>query len=133
MSDQYREAGSAAPRLLLSIGGPADSDPEEVDRSSRQLLAELRELDLDWTKLRVSTETPQGSKGVDTRLGAVLIGLSSAGVVSPVIEAVREWLSRREDGVSVTLTIGGDTLALGSASDEAQEALVDAFVRRHRL
>jgi len=131
MSNPYREAGAATPRLLLTIIAAADADPDHVDRPSRQVLAELRELDLDWTRLVESTETSRGSKGVDASLGAVLISLSSAGVLSAVIEAVREWLRRHKDGSSVTLTIGGDTLALGSASDEAQEELVDVFVRRH--
>lgn len=131
MSNQYREAGAATPCLLLTIIAAADADPDQVDRPSRQVLAELRELDLDWTRLVESAETPQGRKGVDTSLGAVLISLSSAGVLSAVIEAVREWLRRHTNGSSVTLTIGGDTLALGSASDEAQEELVDVFVRRH--
>jgi membrane-associated two-gene conflict system component 1 (EACC1) len=132
MSNPYREAGAATPRVLLTIIAAADADPDHVDRPSRQVLAELRELDLDWTRLVESTQTPPpGSKGVDASLGAVLISLSSAGVLSAVIEAVREWLRRHKDGSSVTLTIGGDTLALGSASDEAQEELVDVFVRRH--
>jgi hypothetical protein len=133
MSNQYREGAAATPRLLLTITAAADADPEDVDRPSRQVLADLRELDLDWTRLVESTETPERSKGVDTSLGAVLISLSSAGVLSAVIDAVREWLRRHKDGSSVTLTIGGDTLALGSASDEAQEELVDLFVRRHGL
>ena len=34
-------------------------------------------------------------------------------------------------GVVVVLTVGGDTLFFGSASDESQEELVDVFVRRH--
>jgi Effector Associated Constant Component 1 len=129
MSDQYREAGAATPRLLLTVHAPVDADLEELDRASRRLLAELRELDLDWTTLRESTMPPQGSKGVDTRLGAVRISLSSAAVVSPVIEAVREWLSRREDGSTVTLTVDGHTIALDSTSDEAQQDLVEAFIR----
>jgi hypothetical protein len=129
---QYHEAGVATPCLVLRISVAVDADPDEVDRSSQQLLAELSELDLDGTKLIGPRETPQASEGFDATLGVVVISLSSAGVISAVIEIVWEWLRRRDDdGRSVTLTMGGDTLALRGASDEAQEKLSEAFVSRH--
>jgi hypothetical protein len=44
---------------------------------------------------------------------------------------VREWLRRAGDGRTVKLTIDNDVIELTGTTDEVQQQLVDAFVRRH--
>ena len=62
-----------------------------------------------------------------------LVTLSGGGgVVAPVIGTIKAWLARGAGAHKVTVTIDGDTLELGRATDAERAEIVDAFVRRHQ-
>ncbi len=119
--------------LLISLVPDRDSDPDAADRLTRQLRAELTELDVESVDPVTAGTTPDGAKGADPlTLGALLVAFSASGGVFPgLIGTVRDWLGRQTGKHRVTLTIDGDTIELVQASDEQQQALVDAYVRRH--
>ena len=52
-------------------------------------------------------------------------------VLGSVVAVVRDWLRRSGSGRTVKITIDGDTIELTGASDEVQQQLVDAWVRKH--
>jgi hypothetical protein len=119
-------------RLVLE---PEDgADTEEVERLSRQLRAELRELDVDDVRSPDGAAPPPGAKGVDAAsLTELLVTLSAGGgVFATVIATIRDWLGRRAGAHTITITVDGDTLELSRATDAEQAQLVDTFVRRHR-
>ncbi|MEJ2852121.1 MULTISPECIES: effector-associated constant component EACC1 [unclassified Saccharothrix] len=118
--------------VLLVVEPDPDVDPDSADRLARRLRAEVAQLDVD-ARLAADGPVPEGAKGVDAvTLGAVVVALSAAGGVFPlVIETVRDWLARQGARHRVSVTIDGDTIALERASADERQALVDAYVRRH--
>jgi hypothetical protein len=49
-----------------------------------------------------------------------------------VIGTIKAWLTRGAGDHKVTVTIDGDTLELGRATDTERAEIIDAFVRRHQ-
>jgi len=109
------------------------TDPEDVERLSRQLRNELRTLDVDDVSAVEGAAPPDGSKGVAASLTELLVTMSGAGgVFVTVIATIKDWLGRRSAGHKVTVTIDGDTLELSSATPAERAQLVESFVRRHQ-
>ena len=52
--------------------------------------------------------------------------------LAPVIGTIKAFLTRGAGDHKVTVTIDGDTLELGRATDAERAEIVDAFVRRHQ-
>ena len=120
--------------LLVVLEPEAGADAEETDLLGRSLRRELRSLDVDDVAPVPAGESPPGSKGVDAASATqLLVTLSaSGGVFAMVVATVRDWLSRRSGGSTVTLTIDGDTLELSNATAAERAELVETFVRRHQ-
>ena len=110
-----------------------DTDPEDGERLGRQLRDELRDLDVDDVEPVDGGPPPAGAKsGVLTSLTEWLVTLSGGSVIAPVIGTIKAWLARGAGSHKVTVTIDGDTLELGRATDAEQAEIVAAFVRRHQ-
>ncbi|MDF2267755.1 hypothetical protein P2Q00_20275 [Streptomyces coacervatus] len=120
-------------QVLLSIGFDPEVDPEPAERLTRQLRAEIAELDIESVGPARAGSGPNGAKGADVvTLGAVVVALSaSGGVFTALIETLRDWLGRHSARHRVSLTIDGDTIELERASAAERRDLVDAYVRRH--
>ncbi|MET7567599.1 hypothetical protein ABZT04_03735 [Streptomyces sp. NPDC005492] len=124
--------------VLLGLTPDGDVDAEEGERLVGRLRAELRELDLDALRLSAAAGgdgvPPDGAKGVDpVTVGAVVLALSApAGVLTALVETLRDWLGRQSARNRISVTIDGDTIELERASAAERRELVDAFVRRHR-
>lgn len=127
-------AGAVDRQLELRIAlepGPG-ADAEEAERLSRQLRAELRELDVAEVEPVAAGPAPAGAKGDAASIGEWLLTLSAGGgVFSTVVALLRDWLGRRGGSHRIALTIGGDSIELSAASDAERAELVEAFVRRH--
>ncbi|MBP2056371.1 hypothetical protein J2Z21_009389 [Streptomyces griseochromogenes] len=120
-------------QLLLSIAFDPELDPEPAERLTRQLRAEIAELDIESVGPAHAEAAPDGAKGTDAvTLGAVVVALSaSSGVFTTLIETLRDWLSRHSARHRISLTIDGDTIELERASAAERQELIDAYVRRH--
>jgi len=81
--------------LLIELQLDPDIDPDEVERFGRQLRAELAQLDVEAISPMVSSDVPQGAKGVGVDWGSLLVTFSTAGgVFTSVIVMVQDWLDR---------------------------------------
>jgi hypothetical protein len=119
--------------LRVVLEPDPDTDPEDGERLGRQLRDELRDLDVDDVEPVEGALPPDGAKsGVLVSLTEWLVTLGGGGVLVPVISGIKAWLARGTGNHKVTVTIDGDTLELGRATDEERAELVDAFVRRHQ-
>jgi len=119
--------------LTVVLEPEPGTDPEDVERLSRQLRNELRTLDVDDVSAVEGAAPPDGSKGVAASLTELLVTMSGAGgVFVTVIATIKDWLGRRSAGHKVTVTIDGDTLELSSATPAERAQLVESFVRRHQ-
>ena len=87
-------------------------DSEAGERLTRQLRAELVELDIESVDLAADGSAPDGAKGTDpVTLGAIIVALSaSGGVFTALIETLRDWLGRHGRRHQISVTIDGDTL-----------------------
>jgi hypothetical protein len=87
-------ADSKSAKLELSVQGEPGADADQVDRETRQLRAELRELDLGSVELGTA-EAPSGAKaGEGFVLGNLLMEVLP-NAISPLIEFLRSWALRR--------------------------------------
>jgi hypothetical protein len=120
--------------VLLGLTPDGDADPEEVEELAARLRAELRELDIEALRPLSDGAPPDGAKAVDpVTVGAVVLALSApGGVLTSLVETLRDWLGRQSARNRISVTIDGDTLELEQASADERRELIDQFVRRHR-
>ena len=115
---------------MLAIEGAPDSDPVEVDQMTAQLRRRLLDLDVDDVEAVRSGEIPPGAKPVDpVTLGALVVTVGPP-VLKAVVDLVGIWMQGRAVQ-TVRLTIGEESIELGSASAQERERLVDLFVSRN--
>ncbi|MDQ0909586.1 hypothetical protein QFZ22_005571 [Streptomyces canus] len=115
-------------RVLPESGG----EPETVERLTRALRRELGELHEVRVSPTPSGPPPPGAKGDAVTIGAIVVALSaSGGVLTALVDTLRDWLGRRSARDRIVIGIGDDTLELEHATDAERAALVQAFVRRH--
>ena len=119
--------------LRVVLAPDPDTDPEDAERLGRQLRDELRDLDVDDVEPVPAGPPPAGAKsGLLTSLTEWLVTLAGGGVLAPVIGTITAFLTRGAGDHKVTVTIDGDTLELGRATEAERAEIVDAFVRRHQ-
>jgi hypothetical protein len=119
--------------LLLVLEPDPESGPEDRERLTRQLRAELAQLDIESIDPVAAGTAPDGAKAPDpVTLGALVVALSaSGGVFTTLIETMRDWLGRQSQGHRIAVTIDGDTIELEQATAVQQRELIAAYVRRH--
>jgi hypothetical protein len=119
--------------LRVVLEPDPDTDPEDAERLGRQLRDELRDLDVDDVEPVAGGPPPADAKsGVLTSLTEWLVTLAGGGVLAPVIGTIKAFLTRGAGDHKITVTIDGDTLELGRATDDERAQIVEAFVRRHQ-
>jgi hypothetical protein len=120
--------------LTVVLRPDPGTDPEERERLGRQLRDELRDLDVDDVSTLDGNPPPEGAKsGGAAMLTEWLVTLSAGGgVFVTVLATIKDWLARRADAHTITVTIDGDTLELSSASADERAELIETFVARHR-
>jgi hypothetical protein len=124
---------SALRGLVLVVESEPDVDPDVLDRSVRQLRAELEDLDVESVAPLTSEKASPDAKGIDpSSLGALLITLpATGGVFTVLIETARDWLARHSAARSISVTIDGDTIVLEKSSAQERTALIESYLRRH--
>lgn len=135
MSNAGQGPQGRSPDLLLILELEPDVDPEVTERSARQLRSELKEVDVESIIPLTSSDLPQGAKGTDpVSLGSLLITLSATGgALTILLHTVRDWLARQAAAHRISVTIDDDTIVLEKASGQERSALIDAYIRRHKM
>lgn len=110
--------------VLLGLTPDGDADPEEVERLTARLRAELRGLDVEALRPLSDGAPPDGAKAVDpVTVGAVVLALSApGGVLTSLVETLRDWLGRQSARNRISVTIDGDTLELEQASADERRS-----------
>ncbi|GAA3562341.1 hypothetical protein [Kribbella ginsengisoli] len=109
-----------------------------ADAARLEELALLLRQELLTLDVRSVEQVREGDAPAGTRGGlAAVAGLLSVSVVpglqavGAVVAVVRDWLRRSGGGHTIKLSMDGDTIELTGATDEVQQRLVDAWVRKH--
>jgi hypothetical protein len=121
---------TAEDRLAVRISADDEATAEELAELTFQLQEELLELDIDGVQ-QPTVQAPQGSKaGGAIELGSLIVSLGG-GAITAVVTAIQAFLHRSEIK-SVVIEMGGDKLEIHGVSSEAEHALVQDWVKRHR-
>ena len=118
--------------LTLQLEADADADADRVDQLTRQLMRELRQLDVEAVDLARAGPPPPGARAVDVAaIGTLVVTLlQSTGVLGTIVGTVQAWLSatgRR----SVRLELDGDVLEVTGLSSKDQRRLIERWLDRH--
>jgi hypothetical protein len=97
----------------------ADATEEEIDRMTRQLLSELRELDVESAELAIGGPAPKGSKGDPITIGSIAIEVLPVAIPS-VIGLVQAWALR---GQGRTVKFKGKGIEFEGSPEELQKLL----------
>jgi membrane-associated two-gene conflict system component 1 (EACC1) len=120
-------------RVRLVVRPDPELDPAAVERLTRQVRAEITQLDVESVALAPGEAAPAGAKGSDpVTLGALVVAMSaSGGVFTALIDTLRDWLGRHSGRHRIAVTIDGDSIELDRATNAQQRQLVEAYLRRH--
>ncbi len=97
----------------------SDATEEDIDRMTRQLLSELRELDVESAELAKSGTVPEGSKGDPVTIGSIAIEVLPAAIPA-VIALVQAWIAR---GQGRTVKFKGKGIEFEGSAEELQKVL----------
>lgn len=101
----------------------SDATEEEIDRMTRQLLSELRELNVESVKLAKGGSAPAGSKGDPIAIGSIAMELLPA-VLPSVLGLVQAWASRGQGRtVKFKGKVGREVIEFEGSSEEFQKLL----------
>jgi hypothetical protein len=96
-----------------------DATDEELDRFTRQLLAELRDLDVESAELTKGESAPKGSKGDPITLGSIALVVLPA-ALPKVFDLVQGWGAR---GQGRTVKFKGKGIEFEGSPEELQNIL----------
>lgn len=98
----------------------SDATEEELDRMTRQLLSELRELDIESAELTKGEAAPKGSKGDPVTIGSIAVEVLPLAIPG-VITLVQAWVSR---GQGRTVKFKGKGFEFEGSPEEFQKLLI---------
>jgi hypothetical protein len=97
----------------------ADATDEELDRVTRQLLSELRELNVESAELTKGESAPSGSKGEPVTIGNIALEVLPVAIPS-VVAFVQAWVMR---GQGRTVKFKGKGIEFEGSPEELQKLL----------
>jgi hypothetical protein len=97
----------------------ADATDEELDRVTRQLLSELRELNVESAELTKGESAPSGSKGDPVTIGNIALEVLPVAIPS-VVAFVQAWVMR---GQGRTVKFKGKGIEFEGSPEELQKLL----------
>lgn len=105
-----------------------DATVEDLDRMTRNLLAELREVRVDSASLASKGSAPEGSKGDPVTVGSLVIEALPA-VLPAVVGLVQAWVAR---GQGRTVKFKGKDFEFEGSPEELQKILATLEKRRRK-
>lgn len=102
-------------------------DAEELDQLTRQMRAELLELDVADVSVDRSAETPEGAKGDAVTIGTLVVTLTPM-LLGSVCQLLRIWVSR-EKGRRIVLKDGDRSLEISGSATDRHQQLIDTFLK----
>jgi hypothetical protein len=105
-------------QLNLEISA-SDATEEDIDWMTRQLLSELKELDVESAKLTKGGAAPVGTKGDPISIGSIALELLPS-VLPSVLGLVQAWVSR---GQGRTVKFKGMGIEFEGSSEDLHKLL----------
>ena len=92
---------------------------EDIDRMTRQLLSELRDLDVESAQLEKGETAPVGSKGDPVTIGSIAIEVLPAALPG-IVKFVQSWMAR---GRGRTVKFKGRGIEFEGSAEDLQRLL----------
>ena len=105
-------------KLKIEVSAEDVTD-EEVDRMTRQLLSELRDLDVESAELTRGGPAPAGTKGDPISIGSIALELLPS-VLPSVFGLIQAWASR---GQGRTVKFKGEGIEFEGSLEDLQKLL----------
>jgi hypothetical protein len=109
-------------KLAIALSNP-DLEPEELEQETRNLLREIKDLDVGSAELVAVTEIPQGAKSV----GGFLVGVLQAEVSIANFKKLLGFLSDRLLNKTIELEVeaNGKKLKVKASSQQELNAAIE--------
>jgi hypothetical protein len=113
-------------KFTIALANP-DLDAEEQERETRNLLREIKDLDVESAELVAVTETPKGAKA----LGGFLLGVLQAEVSMTNFKKVLGFVGDRLGNKAIELEVeaNGKKLKVKASSQQELTAALEAAQR----
>ena len=114
-------------RLILQIEAGPQADPDQIDRQTRNLIRELRELHIESiAPVRLENPPPAAKAGEAIALGSVVVSVLPS-ILETVILFLRDWSKRGADRrVKLRFQVGDSLLEIEyDPQTMTQESLQD--------
>jgi hypothetical protein len=112
--------------LILQVTSDEDADADERDQLTRQLLSEVRELDLESAEMLSGDVVPEGAKAAEVvTMGTLVVAVLPA-MAAQLVECLLGWTRRADNRhVIIKTQVGDRTLELDFTPETAmsEEAL----------
>ncbi len=102
-----------------------DATEEDIDRMTRELLSELREMDVERVELARGGAAPSGTKGTDAiTTGSIVIAVLPS-LLPKIVDSVQAWVLRGNNRtVKFKGKIGGQAVEFEGPAEDLQNLLV---------
>ena len=119
-------------RLQLEVS-ITDGTVEDLDQLTRQLLSELKEMDVESAQLVEAGLAPDGSKAVDpVTIGSVAIAVLPA-FLPKIVEAVQAWALRGANrAVKFKGRVGRQAIEFEGSAEDLQRVLAQLSARKRK-
>lgn len=101
---------------------------EDIDSMTRQLLSELRELDVESAELAIGGPAPAGSKGDSFTIGSIAVEVLPAAIPG-LVKFIQAWMAR---GQERTVRFKGGGIEFEGSSEDFQRLLATLDLGKHR-
>jgi hypothetical protein len=118
--------------LSLVLAPGLEVDLETYDRLTRELRAELAELEVKSVELVETLPPDRARTGHLITPSTLLVTAStSSEAFTAVIETALSWLGRQSVQHHVVVTVDGESVQLEHPTTPEQQPLLDGFIQRH--
>ncbi len=110
-----------------------DATEEDIDRMTRELLSELREMDVEWAELGKGEAAPEGTKAIDpVATGSILMAVLPT-TLPKIIDGIQAWVLRGSNRtVKFKGKIAGQPIEFEGSAEDLQKVLA-TLNRKTRL
>ncbi len=111
----------------------AGATEEDIDRMTRQLLSELREMDVERAELKKGTAAPDGAKAIDPVMtGSILVAVLPS-VLPKIVDGVQAWALRGNNRtVKFKGRVAGQAIEFEGSGEDLQKLLATLEKRRRK-
>jgi hypothetical protein len=109
--------------LSLEISA-SDASQDDIDRMTRQLLSELREMDVESAELVASEAAPAGTKSVDpVTVGAIVIAVLP-NMLPKLMDMIQAWAMRGSNrAVKFKGMVAGQVMEFEGSAEDLQKLI----------